>query len=241
MSNVTASYAAAPDASAGGQVALEMRDVAVHYGSGEQVVRALDGVSCQFASQSCTAVIGRSGSGKSTLVSVLGLLRQPTHGEVIFRGANIADLSGRQVARLRAGVVGVVYQSFHVDKSATALANILLAWHFLPNLRRQDAKRRAHDLLELLGIGELAHRKVGEMSGGQRQRVAIARAMLPNPAVLLADEPTGNLDEETAEQVFSYLMGLRELGTAVIVVTHDEAFAGRADRTLVLEKGRLRS
>ena len=185
------------------------------------------------------AVLGRSGSGKSTLIAVLSLLRQPTTGTLAIGGRPTARLGDRELARLRSRFVGTVFQSFHLDPGFTASENVMLPWVFGGSRRRATARAHAADLLALVGIGELATRKTGQMSGGQRQRVAIARALFNDPLLLVADEPTGNLDEATAESVAQLLFGLpRETGTAVVVVTHDEQISARADSVLRISQGR---
>lgn len=187
-----------------------------------------------------TAVVGRSGSGKSTLVSILALLRRPSTGVVRFWGMDTAELGDRDLAELRGASIGVVFQSFHLDPSATALENVMLPWYFQPRIPRAEAHRRAQRALECMGVPELRHRRPGEMSGGQRQRVAIARALLFEPRLLIADEPTGNLDEETASGIADHLFGLaREFSSAVVLVTHDRELANRADRIVTIASGRL--
>lgn len=221
--------------------AAELIDVEVVYPTPAGEVRALDRVTCGFQSGTSTALQGRSGSGKSTLISVLALLRRPTAGRVLVRGRDVAGVGERGLARLRGGGVGVVFQSFHLDHRATAAENVCLPWAFsVGAMRRKAAFARAEALLAQLGVAELAGRTPSEMSGGQRQRVAIARALFNDPALLIADEPTGNLDEETAAAVAADLYALPEtMGTTVIVVTHDSCVAALADRTLHLVSGRI--
>lgn len=217
---------------------LGLVEVSVEYASPTGLVMALDRVSCTFGPAGSTAIVGRSGSGKSTLVSVLALLRTPTRGTVVVDGTK-APAAQAALAALRARHVGMIFQSFHLDPAASALHNVLLPWHFHPGLSRRDARARAVDLLERLGIAELIDRPVYAMSGGQRQRVAIARALLTDPPVLIADEPTGNLDEETGQRIAQDLFGLTTTGTTVIVVTHDAAIAAMAQRVIGLTHGRL--
>ena len=202
-------------------------------------VVALDRVSLTVRRGESMAVLGRSGSGKSTLIAVLSLLRQPTTGTLAIGGRPTARLGDRELARLRSRFVGTVFQSFHLDPGFTASENVMLPWVFGGSRRRATPRAHAADLLALVGIGELATRKTGQMSGGQRQRVAIARALFNDPLLLVADEPTGNLDEATAESVAQLLFGLpRETGTAVVVVTHDEQISARADSVLRISQGR---
>jgi ABC-type lipoprotein export system ATPase subunit len=225
--------------------AAQITDLCVEYRTSAGSVRALDGVTARFDAGSSAAIVGRSGSGKSTMVAVLSLLRRPTTGTVTIAGIPSGELSRADLARLRSSAVGVVFQSFHLEPALTAAENVMLPWFFQARRTRERrsrtaARRHAGDVLDLVGIADLAERHPGAMSGGQRQRVAIARALFSQPRVFLADEPTGNLDEETAEDVSQTLFELpRTTGTSVIVVTHDSAVAAQADRTLTLSRGRL--
>lgn len=221
--------------------AIALAGVSVEFPSPQGVVHALRGATFTCARGESVAVVGRSGSGKSTLMSILALLRRPTAGRVYIDGTEASGLPEREVARVRAEHVGVVFQSFHLEPSLTARENTLLPWRLAGSMSRvpaSAARARADELLDELGIGDLARRKVTAMSGGQRQRVAIARALMVQPTVIVADEPTGNLDEETADDVARMLYALpRTHNSAVIVVTHDPAVAARADRTVHLAHG----
>lgn len=219
----------------------ELREVSVRYQTPMGHVDGLSSVSLQIAPASATAIVGRSGSGKSTLVSVLSLLRRQTSGAVHIDGRSVARLSDREIADLRATRIGIVFQSFHLEPTLSALDNVLLPWVFAgTGTSRRTAEARALELLGDIGIGHLRDRRPGAMSGGQRQRIAVARALFPQPALLIADEPTGNLDEETANEVADLLFHLPgTFGTAVVVVTHDRAVAARADRRHELVQGRL--
>ncbi|ROS22961.1 ABC transporter ATP-binding protein [Cellulomonas sp. PhB150] len=221
--------------------AAELVGVSVEHRTPQGTVHALQSVSLSFASGTSTAVTGRSGSGKSTLVSVLALLRRPTTGTVQIGGQDMSSLTDSAVARVRSSSVGVVFQAFHLDQALTAAQNVMLPWYFRTERSpRRPAVKRAEDLLELVGIGDLRQRRPSAMSGGQRQRVAIARALFGQPALLLADEPTGNLDEDTANDVASTLLALpREVGTTLVLVTHDVEVASAADRRLEITRGRL--
>lgn len=223
------------------ECAAELDAVGVVYGQGDRQVRALNEVSCRFDPGTSTAILGRSGSGKSTLISVLSMLRQPTTGTVRLGGVDTSSLSPRAVAKQRSTGIGVVFQSFHLEPALTAEQNIMLPWTFGKSRQtRREAGERAAGLLEQLGIGELHGRRPTAMSGGQRQRVAIARALFVRPKLFIADEPTGNLDEETANEVAAVVMGLpAEHQTAVVVVTHDAAVADLADRRMTLVRGSL--
>jgi ABC-type antimicrobial peptide transport system, ATPase component len=218
----------------------------VRYSTAHGSVTALREVTVSFPAGSASAIVGRSGSGKSTLISVLSLLRRPTSGRVLLRDVVVSELSERELARARASV-GIVFQSFHLEPSLTAAENVMLPWYFgisaeagRRRMSRRTAYRRAVDILERLGIGALAGRRPNAMSGGQRQRVAIARALFTNPILFVADEPTGNLDEETANDVAATIFGLpATFGTTVVVVTHDAEVAAMADTRLELVRGEL--
>lgn len=221
--------------------AARLVDVSVDYPSPTGPVAALRHVTVAFPRASCTAIVGRSGSGKSTLVSVLALLRAPTGGQVILDGQPVGDLDVRRVSELRAQGVGIVFQAFHLDQALTARENVLLPWFFRARgLNRPAARARAGEILGQLGIGELADRRPNEMSGGQRQRVAIGRALFARPALFVADEPTGNLDEDTAAEVTDVLLSLpATFGTTVVLVTHDATVAAAAHHRLELVRGEL--
>lgn len=219
---------------------VTLEGVSVRFEVGGGSVLALSGVDLDVPPGSSMSVVGRSGSGKSTLVSVLSLLRRPSSGRLLVGGQDAGSLTDAQLSVLRAGHVGTVFQSFHLDPGFTAEENAMMPWHFGSALSRRAARARARELLDLVGIVELARRYPSQMSGGQRQRVAIARAMFARPALLLADEPTGNLDEATAGVIADVLFDLPSLtGTSVIVVTHDRDVADRAMRRVRIVRGEL--
>lgn len=222
-------------------LAASLKGVTVRYSSSSESVMALDHLDVDFLKGTSTAIVGRSGSGKSTLVSVLGLLRKPTEGDVVVGGVNTSKLAAEDAAKLRSDQIGIVFQAFHLENSLSAADNVMLSWYFRSNSRRRGvAHDRAKSLLDVMGIGDLAARHPNQMSGGQRQRVAIARALFPSPALFIADEPTGNLDEATANEVATVILSLPEaVATTVIVVTHDRVVASNADRQLTLAKGRV--
>lgn len=220
---------------------IELRGVGMVYPTSRGEVEALQDVDLAVAAGSMTAVVGRSGSGKSTLLAVMGLIRRPSTGAVLVEGVDLAEANDARRARIRATRVGIVFQAFHLEPALTAAENTMLAWFTgAVRLPYPQARARAIEVLDALGIAELAGRRRDEMSGGQRQRVAIARALFARPVVLLADEPTGNLDESTADQVVALLRTLPDaFGTAVVVVTHDRAVATVADERVSLTAGRL--
>jgi len=199
-------------------------------------VLALREASVEFARGEFAAVIGKSGSGKSTLLMLLGGMGRPSSGRVLFAGDNLYALDSGARARLRAEKIGFVFQSFQLIPYLNTLENVLV-----PALagRRAGMHRRAGELLERLGVGGRAAHRPAELSAGERQRVALARAMLREPDVLLADEPTGNLDKASAEQVMDSFAEFQQSGGTVIMVTHDEQLAGRASRVVRLTDGRV--
>jgi putative ABC transport system ATP-binding protein len=206
--------------------------------AGEQQVMGLDGLELEVRAGDYLAVMGPSGSGKSTLLNILGLLDAPDVGEYWLDGEPTAALSEVRRAELRSRTIGFVFQSYHLIPRLTALENIelpMLLAGLEPGLRR----RRSGELVERLGLGDRLSHRPGELSGGQRQRVAIARAMVMQPALLLADEPTGNLDSRAGGEVISLLEELNSDGLTLILVTHDAEHAARARRQLRLRDGRI--
>jgi putative ABC transport system ATP-binding protein len=216
---------------------LELRQVTKRLRSGERELTIVDRIDLAVAAGEFIAVLGPSGSGKSTLLGLAAGLDRPSSGEVLLDGAPIQDLTEDALARLRRGRIGFVFQSFQLLGNLTALENVLLP---LELAGRDDATRRAADLLAAVGLGERGHHYPTQLSGGEQQRVALARAFAVEPALLLADEPTGNLDGATGAIVLDLLSRLRgELGTTMVLVTHDPEVAGRADRRIHLRDGRI--
>jgi lipoprotein-releasing system ATP-binding protein len=215
-----------------------------HYRMGSEDLHVLRGVAISVRSAEWLAVLGASGSGKSTLLHLLGGLDTPDAGNVRFQGRNIADLPGRQRDLLRNRHVGFVFQFYHLLPELNVLENTLIAAmvsrSFTGWLReRAELRGRAESLLDQLGLSHRLKHRPNELSGGERQRVAIARALINQPDVLLADEPTGNLDRETGDRILDLLNRLRADGQTIVMVSHDAEVAARADRTLVLDLGRI--
>ena len=204
--------------------------------SGDQLLTILDGVDLTVRPAEFVALVGPSGSGKSTLLGLLAGLDRPTSGRVLIDGVDLATLDEDQLALLRRERIGFVFQSFHLLSNLTARENVLLPMELAG---QADAAARADELLAQVGLAERGHHYPAQLSGGEQQRVALARAFGPRPPILLADEPTGNLDSETGARVLELLLGLREReGTALVLVTHDAGLAARAERSIRLAGGR---
>jgi putative ABC transport system ATP-binding protein len=199
-------------------------------------VEALRGVSLTVAPTDYVAIVGTSGSGKSTLMHLLGGLDRPTSGTLLIGGRDVATLGPADMARLRNETIGFVFQSFHLLARTTARDNVALPLVYR-GVGRRDRRARAAAMLERVGLGHRLDHRPNQMSGGEQQRVAIARALVTGPSVLLADEPTGNLDSATGQSVLALLESLNADGVAVILVTHDREVAGRAHRQIVMRDG----
>jgi putative ABC transport system ATP-binding protein len=202
-------------------------------------VRALDGVDMVVEHGDSLAIMGPSGSGKSTLLGLLGGLDRPTSGSLAFEGRDVARLDDDELARVRNQVVGFVFQNFQLLPRTTALGNVGLPLVYR-GVGRAERRRRATEALEAVGLAQRLRHRPSQLSGGEQQRVAIARALAAEPAMVLADEPTGNLDSRSGDEVLELLTRLRaERGVAVVVVTHDADVAARFDRTVLVRDGRL--
>ncbi len=215
---------------------LRARELCRQYGQGEGLVRAVDGVDLEAAAGETVAVMGPSGCGKSTLLHLLSGLDRPTGGEVWLAGQRVDRMSEKALARLRRDAIGFVFQAFHLMDELTAAENVELP-ALLGGHSPRAARRRAADLLEQVGLAERAGFLPSALSGGQRQRIAIARALANKPLVVLADEPTGNLDSEATLDVLRLFDHLHEAGQTLIVVTHDSRIAATADRMITMRDG----
>ncbi len=211
-------------------------NVVKEYQMGQVVVRALAGVSLKIARNEVVAIMGPSGSGKSTLMHILGCLDQPTSGSYTLDGEQVARLNDNQLARIRNQKVGFIFQSFNLLPRSDALANVELPIRYSGSTR--DIKLHAREALEAVGLTDRLHHRPSELSGGQQQRVAIARALVNNPAIIMADEPTGNLDSHSGKEIIDLLLGLnRDKKTTLIIITHDPKIAVQAQRIIRLQDG----
>jgi lipoprotein-releasing system ATP-binding protein len=218
-------------------VHLELRGVHRHYGVGETFVRVLEAADLVVRSGELVAIVAPSGAGKSTLLHLSGLLERPQGGEIEITGIPTSKLNDRSRTMLRRDTVGYVYQFHHLLPEFSALENVAIP-QLIAGVPRQQAQARARSLLDMLGVGNRAKHRPAEMSGGEQQRVAIARAAANHPRVVLADEPTGNLDPATSDLVFEALAGLiRDEGAAALIATHNYDLARRADRIVTLQDG----
>ena len=217
---------------------IEVRDVYKIYNPGENQVNALDGVSITIDEGEFVAIIGQSGSGKSTLMNMLGLLDTPTHGEYYINGKLVDDLTDDQMSAIRNEEIGFIFQGFNLISSLTALENVELPLVYR-GMPKQERHEISQDALERVGLGERMNHLPAEMSGGQQQRVAVARAIAAKPPVILADEPTGNLDTKSTKEVMAILHELKDEGRTVIVITHDNEIAEEAERVIRIRDGKV--
>jgi putative ABC transport system ATP-binding protein len=211
-------------------------DIARSYDLDGVTVAALRGVSLTIAEGDYVAIVGTSGSGKSTLMHLLGALDRPTSGTLLIDGRDVSTLGPAEMAKLRNETIGFVFQSFHLLPRTTARDNVALPLVYR-GIGRRERRERAATMLERVGLAHRIDHRPNQMSGGEQQRVAIARALITSPAVLLADEPTGNLDSTTGQQVLTLLESLNAEGVAVVLVTHDRDVAARARRQIVMKDG----
>ncbi len=219
-----------------GEVVIAVQGVKKFYPLGREGVWALNGVSFTIQAGEMVAIMGPSGSGKSTLMHILGCLDTPTEGEYILASKAVAKLHDRDLSRLRNQEVGFVFQTFHLLPRYTALENVALPLVYA-GVSRRERHRRAAAMLEAVGLGDRLHHRPNELSGGQRQRVAIARALVNNPTLLLADEPTGNLDSQTSQEIMRLFRDLHDKGHTIVIVTHEPDIAAYCERLILLRDG----
>lgn len=217
---------------------LTTKDVTKVYKVGTQEIRALDGVSIDIKDGEFVSIVGKSGSGKSTLMHIIGLLDTPTSGEVHLNGTNIVNFNEQKLARMRNKEIGFVFQSFNLLKRTSSLDNVMLPLMY-SDVPKSEWEPRAKEMLELVDLGNRLKNKSNELSGGQKQRVAIARALVNDPSIVLADEPTGNLDTKTELEILGVFRKLNSQGKTIVIVTHDDEIAAQADRQIILRDGKV--
>ncbi|MBQ7957156.1 MAG: ABC transporter ATP-binding protein [Clostridia bacterium] len=217
---------------------IEIKDVYKIYNPGENEVRALDGVNLTIDEGEFVAIIGQSGSGKSTLMNTLGLLDRPTSGEYFLSGRDVATLTDDEQSEIRNKQIGFIFQGFNLIPSLTAIDNVELPLVYR-GMRKEERNRLSMEALERVGLSKRIHHRPSQMSGGQQQRVAIARAVAAKPPVILADEPTGNLDSASGREVMRILHELSDEGRTIILITHDNDIAEEANRIIRIQDGKI--
>ena len=218
---------------------ISLKEIKRHYDVGGEVVRALDGIDLTINHNEYISIMGPSGSGKSTLMNMIGCLDTPTEGIYEFEGELVHEMDDNQLASIRNRKIGFVFQTFNLLPKATALRNVEVPLIYA-NMAKNDRIKKAKKALISVGLEERMHHKPNELSGGQRQRVAIARALVNDPSILLADEPTGNLDSKSGTEIMKILDKLHNAGNTIILITHEEYIADHADRTINLFDGKIK-
>ncbi len=219
-------------------IILQTRNLKVTYMQGKVPVYALQGVDLEVKRGELISIVGPSGSGKSTLLSIIGMLETPTEGEVYIDGIEVTGVNEKTIPRLRREKIGFVFQHFNLLPALTALGNVEIAMRFA-RVHKRERLKRASEVLTEMGLGDRLNHKPSELSGGEQQRVSIARALANRPAIILADEPTGEVDTKTRDLIVGILRRLSDGGQTVIIVTHDPWVAERTDRVITLVDGRV--
>ena len=217
---------------------LQAQNVSKIYDMGSTKIEALLGVDIEIYKGEFVAIVGKSGSGKSTLMHILGLLDTPTEGEIILNGVNTKGMTEKQLAQVRNNEIGFVFQSFNLLQRTTVLDNVILPLKY-SKVPSTEWVKKAKEMIEIVGLQDRLKNKSNELSGGQKQRVAIARAMVNDPSIILADEPTGNLDSKTGDEIINNFLKLNSQGKTIILVTHDDDLAKIAQRKIVLKDGSI--
>ena len=218
---------------------ISLQDLYKTYHMGDSAVHALDGVSLTISAGDFVAIMGASGSGKSTLLNILGCLDTPTSGSYLLDGVKVSDMSRSKLARIRNQKLGFVFQNFNLLARTSAIENVELPSFYCSSLRGSQRRKRAVEMLERVGLGNRADHTPAQLSGGQQQRVAIARALMNNPPVILADEPTGNLDTRSSKEIMDLFTRLNQEGITIVMVTHEEDIAACAKRRIVMRDGQI--
>lgn len=219
---------------------IQLKDIRRHYQMGDETINALDGVSLDIHRNDYVAIMGPSGSGKSTLMNILGCLDTPSEGDYLLNGTNVSQMNDNALAEVRNREIGFVFQTFNLLPRSTALENVALPLIYAGKSRSERSKT-ASKVLEEVGLADRMHHRPNELSGGQRQRVAVARALVNKPSILLADEPTGNLDTRTSYDIMSLFADLHRDGQTIILVTHEEDIAEYAHTIIRLRDGKVES
>ncbi len=217
---------------------IDIKNMYKIYEMGSEKVHALDGLNITIHPHEFVAIIGPSGSGKSTLMNMIGCLDTPTSGEYYLEGTDIAKYSENELAHIRNAKIGFIFQQFNLFRRSTALENVEMPAKYM-RVPAEERRQRAVEALNMVGLGDRLYHKPTELSGGQQQRVAIARALVNNPPVLLADEPTGNLDSKSSEDIMDMIKHLHKQGSTVILITHDPEVAEEADRVVNILDGKI--
>ncbi|MGQ9626614.1 MAG: ABC transporter ATP-binding protein [Anaerolineae bacterium] len=220
---------------------IEVQNLTKIYSTGEVAVTALDGVNLHIDEGEFVAIMGPSGSGKSTLMNILGCLDRPTEGSYWLGGEDVSKLNKAQLARVRNRKIGFIFQSYNLLPRTSALKNVMLPLLYDGRQKRSAAQREklAMEVLEAMGLRDRAHHRPNELSGGEQQRVAIARALVNDPLIILADEPTGNLDTRSSQEIVAILKELNKRGRTIVMVTHEPDLAAQAQRTVHIRDGRV--
>jgi len=218
---------------------IKLEKISKIYRTQGETIRALDEVDLSIKEGEFVAIMGRSGSGKSTMLNILGCMDKPSSGQYWLAGQDVSVLDDDELSKIRNEYIGFVFQGFHLLPRLSALENVLVPLRFASAEKQQNGVERAKELLKKVGLGDRIHHQSNEMSGGQIQRVAIARSLINNPAVLLADEPTGNLDSAISQQIIDLLIDLNKQGQTIVMVTHEPDIAENAGRTIEFLDGKI--
>lgn len=218
---------------------IKLDNISKIYRTQGETIRALDDVDLNIKEGEFVAIMGRSGSGKSTMLNILGCMDKPSSGHYTLAGQDVSRLNDDELSKIRNEYIGFVFQGFHLLPRLSALENVMVPLRFASHERQMNGEERAKQLLKKVGLGDRIHHQSNEMSGGQIQRVAIARSLINNPAVLLADEPTGNLDSAISQQIIELLKDLNQQGQTIVMVTHEPDIAENAGRTIEFLDGKI--